>query len=513
MTRTINTTTGNSLIFKNTIILYLRMILLMGVSLFTSRIILRNLGVTDYGLNNVIAGVILVFSYINNSMSASTSRFLTFELGRNNTIRLNNVYNNAVIIHLCLSLIVLLLGETIGIYIVNYSLNIPEERIVACNILFQLVIIMSMLSINLVPLNALVISHEKMGIYAYIGIFDSLAKLGVAYALGITSFDKLVLYGFLNCIISLLNFLFYLVYCKKKYADICKCNFHYNSEIIKQMLGFTSWSLIGSTATMFRNSGVNILINIFFGPAINAANAIAYQINSAVTNFTSNFTMAMNPQIIKMYASSRNEELKKLLFRGGKVSFFLLILLCNPLLFETEFILNLWLGDYPDYTPVFTRLVLILTLVEILNQTVGAAVRATGEIRNYQLVLSGILCLNFPFSFMLYKLGFAPYSALLCSVILSTICLFIRLYFIQKLLKISWTEYLVDVILRCWLIAGACFLVPLFFHQLLNYGLSRFLIVTISSLMTSILIFYFWGFSTNERITIQSRLYFLLKRF
>ncbi|MCD8290396.1 MAG: hypothetical protein LUC91_02715, partial [Prevotella sp.] len=345
------------------------------------------MGVVDYGLCNVVGGVGVVFSYINNSMSTATSRFLSYELGRNDKTKVREIFANAFLLHARLALMVLILGETIGVYIVNKILSIPPDRLYACNVLYQFVIISVMLAITQVPFNSLIISHEKMDVYAYVGIIDAFAKCAVAYALCITPIDRIITYGALLTFVGLFIYVFYLSYCKWKFSDVINFTIHSKKDLMRQMFGFTLWGLLGSSANMLRNNGVNILINIFFGSAVNAANAIAYNVNAAITNFTNNFTMSMNPQIIKTYAAKDYENNKKLIFRGGRFSFFLLVLLCYPILFETEYILHLWLGDYPGYSAIFTRLVIILSMVEIFNPSIGCAVQATGKIKYYQIVI------------------------------------------------------------------------------------------------------------------------------
>lgn len=476
------------------------MILLMCISLYTSRVLFNTLGFVDYGLYNVVAGVIVVFSYINSSMSVATSRFLTFELGKNDLLNMKCVFGNALFIHICLAFLVFMLGEVIGVYLINNVLSIPDDRLIACNFLFQFVIVMSMMTIITVPFSALVVCHERMDIYAYIGLFDAFAKLLVVYLLQVAAFDKLILYGIFNTLISTSYFLFYLIFDKKKYVNVCHFKFTIKKALVRKMLGFTTWSLIGSTAIMLRNSGVNILINIFFGPVINAANAIAYQVNSSVTGFVTNFTMALNPQIIKSYSSGHYEEMKDLIYRGGKFSFFLLLILCLPLMFCCDYLLRLWLGNYPEYTSVLTRLVLLLTLVEVLNQSVGTAIQATGNIRDYQLVLSGILCLVFPLAYICYKLNATPPAALICAIVVSTINVFIRLIFIKKLLKIDPRDYLAKVICRCWITATIAAIIP----SVLYFAISQdswinFLFVCIVSGISALVSCYLIGLSTPER--------------
>lgn len=503
---------NNSRIAKNTFFLYIRMLFILGVSLFTSRILLKSLGVVDYGLNNVVAGVIVFFSFINASLGAATSRFITYELGKNDIKKVREVFKTAFFIHIVMGGIVLLLGETLGIWLVKNVLNIPQDRMFACQVVFQFVIFTAVLNILQVPLNAMIISHEKMKVYAYIGIADAIGKCVIAYLIVLTSFDKLITLSLLQAILVLLTFIFYVAYCKSKFGSVITVSFKCNSYYLKSMLGYSVWSLIGSSANMLKNQGVNVLMNIFFGSIVNAANAIAHQVNSAVMNFTNNFTMAMNPQIIKSYAAGEYSEMQRLVMRGGKFSFFLLLYLCIPVILEIEYLLNIWLGDYPAYTIIFIRLVLIITMIESFTYSIGAAVQATGKIKQYQLVISGINLLNFPVSFILYKIGFPPYTAFLVSIVISTITLFSRLYFIKKLLYMSPKTYITKVFIRCALVAALAFPIPFWVHGIMSIGFHRLLFVCVSILLVNSVVIMLLGLDNKERLFVVSKFKLAISR-
>lgn len=506
--------TSGKRIAKNTLLLYFRMLLIMGVSLFTSRILLQSLGIVDYGLHNVVAGVISLFSFLNASLSAATSRFITYELGKQNLGKIRTAFCTSIFIHICLAIGVLVLGETIGVYMVNYVLTIPDNRLFACNVVFQMVIFSAMFTMIQVPLNSLIVSHERMNVYAYIGIADALFRCLIAYAILSTTHDKLIMLSGLQMFWVILLFSFYLYYCKSRFASIlvsfklqCECSY------VRSMLSYTTWSLIGSTANMLKNQGVNVLINIFFGSAVNAANAIAYQVNNAVINFTSNFTMAMNPQIIKSYAAGEYQSMKSLMLRGGKFSFFMLMFLCFPILFETDFLLSFWLGNYPDYTVVMARLVLILTMVETFTYSIGCAVQATGNIKYYQLIISGINMMNFPISFLLYHWGCLPYTALIVSICISAITVLTRLYFIKTLLHISPREYLIKVLARCLVVALIALPLPYLLYIHMNAGWSRFIALSVVIVIVNSFTIYMLGLTTNERVFVKNVIKKTIQRF
>lgn len=506
-----STTANNKRIAKNTLFLYFRMLLLMVVSLYTSRVILHALGSVDYGLNNVIAGVIAMFVFLKGSMSTSTSRFIAYELGRQDYKRLGEIFNNSFGIHVGFSIIILFIAETFGLWFVNHVLNIPENRLVACNIVYQIAVASSILHIILVPRNAMIIAYERMNIYAFVSIIDAMIKLGIAYLIFYLDGDKLIMLVFLRFLSDIFHYLFYWYYCNKKFPQVCRLSLHYSKEIIRSLLGFTTWNFIGSLAVMARSHGVTILINIFFGAVVNAANAIAYQVNSAITHFTSNFSVALNPQIIKTYASGEHEAMKKIIYRGGRFSFYLLIILCYPVLFETDYILGLWLGKYPEYTVLFTRLVLILSMIEIFNQSVGCAVQATGKIRYYQIVISGIQLFTLPFTWFIYEMGMPPYSALIIMNILGLTAVIARLYFIQNLLQISALEYFKEVLFKCAYISILTSVVPYVIRHNFEPSLVRFVILTVGSSLSSAFIIMTFGVSRGERTFILNAVRKIIK--
>jgi O-antigen/teichoic acid export membrane protein len=470
----------------------------MGVSLYTSRVILNVLGVVDYGLNNVVAGVITLFSFLNNALAASTSRFLTFELGKKNEERIKKIFCTSFNIHVCMAIIVVLFCETAGLWIVNNILTIPPDRLFACNVIYQYVVISAIFSITQVPLNAMIISHERMNIYAYLGISDAVLKLTVAYLIMISSFDKLITLNTLNLVITIGIYLFYHIYCRHNFSEY---NIAVSKEkpLYKEMLGYSVWSLLGSSAVMLKNQGVNILINIFFGPAVNAANAIAYQVNHALTNFSNNFMTALNPQIIKSYASNEHKRMKSLIFRGGKFSFFLLMMLSIPVLLETDIILKLWLKTVPEFTVALTRLIILLALVECFAVTVSIGIQATGKIKYYQIYVGSVYLLIFPVAYLFYKLGTTPTAALTISIVAALANVFLRLYFLKKYLNISIFEFVRKVLLVSFVIFIVSIIIPFAVYRNMNEGLLRLVITGLTSVLCSSIFIYLLGLTKGEK--------------
>ena len=490
---------------KNTLFLYMRMLLQLFVSLLTARVMLEALGVEDYGLNNVIAGIVTFFTFLNNSLTSASSRYLTFELGRGDLSSLRIVFRNSFSIHLILAVIVVILGESVGIYMINHILHIPENRLLACHVAYQFVIIGAFISLIQTPFSAIVVSYEKMGLYAYLGIFDVVSKLLICYIVKWIDFDKLITLSILQGLTTFIVFLIYYVYCVKKFCDACSVKLKLEKKLTQSMLKFTTWSLIGSVANILKNQGVNVFINIFFGAAVNAANAIAYRINAAIMGFTGNFTTALNPQITKNYAVKNYGEMEELIIMGGKYSFFLLMLLGFPIMFEIDFILKLWLGanNVPEYTSIMTILVIVLSMVETFTYTIGCAVQATGNIKYYQLVISGMTLMNFPIAYVFYKLGFPPYTALAVSIGISFITLMTRMYFLKTLLNMQPLAYVRKVFLHTFPIALIAAIVPIAICSIVIDGVLRFFIISIVSTVMNITCIWLLGMNLKERMIVK----------
>ncbi|MCF2917998.1 hypothetical protein L1266_17625 [Pseudoalteromonas sp. Cn5-37] len=438
----------NKRIVKNTMFLYFRMILTLIVSLYTSRLVFNALGVDDYGIYNIVAGVVTMFSFINGAMSSSTQRFLAYEIGMGDVERLKKVFNICFNIHLILSILIVLLCETVGLWFLNYKLNIPSDRLMAANWVYQSVVFGFMFTVISVPFNANIIAHERMQIFAYITIVDVFLKLAISYLLYLNVGDNLIVYAISILTVNILIFFCYFIY-NKIFFDNTKYCFCWDKSLFKQVGSFTGWSLFGNLSSVAANQGVNIILNIFFGPAVNGSRAIAYQINNAVVNFISSLQVAINPQIIKNYSKNDYSEVNNLVFKGAKYSFFLLYLLSLPVLIKTNEVLSFWLGNVPDYAVVFCRLALIDALVVCWSGGLMAAIQATGKIKKYQIVVGGILLLNMPISYCLLKLNNEPFVVFIVTIILSLTSLVARLFFSRKLNNLDVISFFKKVICRC----------------------------------------------------------------
>ena len=377
--------TNNKRIAKNTLLLYFRMLFLMLVSLYTSRVVLNALGVEDFGIYNVVGGVVAMFTMLSGSLSAAITRFITYELGTGNQENLKKIFSSAVTIQIGLAVVIILLAEAGGVWFLNVKMNIPEARMIAANWVFQFSILTFAINLISVPYNASIIAHERMSAFAYISILEAIGKLAIAYLITVSPIDRLIFYALLMCVVALLIRLVYGYYCKKHFAE-CTYHFLWNKNLLKRMFGFAGWNFIGASSAVLRDQGGNVVINLFCGPAVNAARGIAFQVNTAVHGFVTNFMTALNPQITKSYASGDREYMMTLIFQGARLSFYMLLVLSLPILVNTHYILALWLKIVPEHTVLFVQLILLFGLSESISNPLITAMLATGKIRNYQII-------------------------------------------------------------------------------------------------------------------------------
>lgn len=494
-------------IAKNTVVLYFRMLFLMLIGLYTSRVILKTLGVADYGTYNLVGGVISMFSILTSSLSTAISRFITFELGKGQSERLNRVFSTSVNVQLILGLVVILFGETIGVWFLNAHLQIPADRMVAANWVLQCAIASFVLGLLMVPYNASLIAHESMNIFAYISILEAVLKLAIVFALYISPYDKLITYAILLFAVSCLIRWIYAVYCKRHY-DECRYHYVYDKPLLKEMTGFAGWNLLGDGSWILNNYGVNILLNIFFGPVtglvLNAARGIATQVDNIVQNFVRNFMTALNPQITKSYASGDFEYMHKLVFAGAKYSFFLMMLFAIPICLETEFILNLWLDVVPDYAVIFVQLTLLSSMCVILGNTLITSVFATGKIRNYELVMGLMALSNFPITWIAFKMGASPVAAYVIYFCVYFSMIFVRLYMVKDLIHMSAWRYVKEVFFRVAAVGILSLFIPLLITYLQDDSVLRFLEVCAVSIVCSFVSIVLYGMKSEERTMVLS---------
>lgn len=498
--------TNNKRVLKNTFLLYFRMILTMAVSLYTVRIVLETLGAIDYGIFNVVAGVVLMFSFLSNTMSTASQRFFAFELGRQNYEELKKTFSMTMTIYILIAIIILLLAETIGLWFLNNKMSFPENRVEAANWVFQFAIFSFMMTMFTVPYNAAIIAHEKMSIYAYVSVVEVLLKLLTVFFLREFSFDKLKLYSILTFFVTALISLIYRVYCVRRFNE-CRYFFYWDSSLFKKLISYSSWNLFGAVSGIFNNYGVNIVLNLFFGPIVNTARGIAFQISSTINQFTLNFMTATRPQITKYYAAGMNEQMTKLVFQSSKLSFLLLFILSMPVLLETNFVLMLWLGDLPPYVVMFTKLVIINTLIDSVSISLQAAAQATGRIKLYQFVVGGVMLLNLPVCYLFLSLGCLPETVFYLSIGNSIICLVLRLSMLKNMIGLSVNKFFVKVLLPVILISIISCIPPYIIVKNMGSDAQRFVWVLCVGFVTSLFTVCYIALSKDERQMLYFKIF------
>lgn len=500
---------NNKRIAKNTLLLYFRTFLLMAITLYTSRVVLATLGVDDYGIYNVVGGFVAMFAVISGALSSSISRFITFELGHGDKDKLNRIFSTSVNIQIILGILILVLGETIGIWFLNTRMNIPIERMYAANWVLQCSLISFIINLISVPYNAAIIAHEKMKAFAYVSILEAVLKLGIVYLLLVSDSDKLILYAILHVVVALLIRLVYGIYCNRNFIE-CRYHFVYDKSLLKEMTGFAGWNFLTNGAYILNTQGVNLLINIFFGVAINAARGIATQVDAAIMQFVNNFTTAINPQIIKSYAAGDREAMFKLVCRGSKFSYFLLLFFAIPFICEAETILSLWLKEVPAHTVTFFRLTVLASMVNIIGNSQYTACQATGKIRNYTIIITSIGCMVFPITWLLYKWELPVECTYYVYILIYFILDIVRLFLMRSLLQFPikmFVREVFQVIAGVTLIAVILPIVELYLLPQTWWRLPVTFILSTISVGASI---YMIGLSQSERNlivkTVKSKL-------
>lgn len=485
---------------KNTAFLYVRMLIGMVVSLYTSRVILRALGVEDFGILGVVGSLVAMFSLVSGSIQASITRYLTFELGSANEQRLRETFSAAFFIQLILAAIIFVLGESIGLYILNYILNIPADRIFAANFVFQFSLISFILGLMLMPYNACINAHEKMNVFAYFGLLDIGLKLAIVLFVAYApfAFDKLIVYSMLLVALGIVIQTITVIYCRRHFPET-KVTPAIHKGIMRSMFGFAGWNFIGASSALLRDTGGNILLNYFFGPVVNAARSIGGSVSAAAAGFSGNFFAAVSPQITKSYASGDHQYMFSLINRSAKFSFMMMLFFALPILFNTDFILNLWLGEVPPYSRIFVILILIFTLSESISSPLITVQLATGKIKKYQIVVGGLQSLNFPFCLLFLWLGAPPQSVFYTAIFLSICCLCARLFFLRYMIGLSVQDFWKDVISPCISVTFLSAVLPFAIVHLDMESLPKFLLnASVCCLMTLISSLYI-GCTEGER--------------
>lgn len=491
----------NKRIARNTLFMGIRMVIVLIISLYTTRAVLKALGVIDYGVYNVVCGFVSMFAFLNTSMSNGIQRFFNFEYGKNGEQGANKVYISALIIQGLLCLIVFVLSETFGLWYLHNKMIIPSERMVASEWIFQFSIMNFLLIIMQVPYTAAVMAHEKMDFYAFVSILDVVLKLALVLALPFFPIDLLLVYGSFLTIISGVNFVLYYTYCKRKFSEI-KINRDCmpTKNMFKSMLGFSGWNVFGSFSNMMRDQGVNLILNLFFGPVVNAARGVAVQVNSAVMGLVKSMLTPVRPQVVQSYARGDMERVMNLTYTISKFSVFFLLLLSVPLIVEIDFVLKLWLGNnVPPHTSSFVAIILATNLILVPMSAQAALVHASGNMRNYQVIGSIVKFLSVPIAFFLLKFGMEPEWAFIMVLLFDAIGLVVGMIIIKGIMPFNITEYVVKVFIPILVVIVPVVGLSLCVHQLVKNEIVRFVLVCLSSTCAFALFVYFLGMTRPER--------------
>lgn len=505
-----NTTENNKRIAKNTLLLYVRMLFTMGISLYTSRVVLKVLGIEDFGIYNVVASMTTMFVFFQSSLSNATQRYINVALVQNKSDYVKNIFAQSFTIHIILGILVIIVGEIIGVWFIQEKLVIPEERIDAAISVFQFTLLSILFTILQIPFISGIIAQERMGIYAYIGIIEVSAKLLIVFSLTFfQNIDSLILYAALLSVVTFIVWIIFIYYCHKHFKEY-KITLYWNTSLIKDMSRFIGFNLIGCIGWTIGYQGIEIILNLFFGTIANAARGVANQVQSAVDRLTQNIIIAANPQITKLQASGEYSEMFFLVKRISKFTFFFMLILSIPIIIESHFLLSLWLKEVPQYAVIFTQLVLFNSLISILISPWHTVIFATGRIKNICIFQMIIMILGVFLSYLLLKYGFPIITPLVTSIGVQFIYFIYHLYDAHKKVKLNIQEYFIQVLCPIIFITAVIIILPIFIHNIMNEGWLRLIIIGISDVTIGIITIYFGGLSYSEQQYLKK---ILIKKF
>ncbi|SHH83584.1 Na+-driven multidrug efflux pump [Fibrobacter sp. UWCM] len=496
---------NNKRIAKNALLLSFRLLITMFIGLYTSRVVLRTLGVEDYGVYNVVAGFVSMFSLLTGSLSSAISRFFTFTLGKGDAKKLKIVFSTSVLIQFIMALFVALVLEIVGLWFLNTQLKIPEVRYSAANWIFHLSVLSFVVNLISIPYNAAIIAHEKMNAFAYISLLETFLKLLIVFVLTVLPFDKLIVYAVLLVLVSVFIRFVYGWYCKRNFEE-CSFALVFDKRMLGEMTGFAGWNMLGNASTILGTQGINVLMNIFFGVVTNAARGVTNQIEGIVKQFVSNITTAINPQITKAYAEENYEYMNTLIRKSAKYSAFLILLFAVPLWFGAEYVLGLWLGNYPKYATIFLRLALLGMLVDLSGNSLAVAVWASGKIKKYYINIGTIGMLVLPITYVLYKIGCPPYYSYLSYIFIYSVIQIVRLFVAKSEIPFKILPYVKEVYIRCILVAMVSVTMSFILYFFIGYESTVKAIIILGAAFFSVLAsVYTLGLDCSERQFIRNK--------
>lgn len=502
---------NNKRIARNTVLLYARTLFSQLLSLYTSRKILEILGVEDFGINNVVSGVVGMLTFLNGSMAVATQRYLTIELGRNDMKAYNKIFSMACVIHVVLALLICVAAETVGLWFVNHHLNIPSERMVAANWVYQISVVSMFIGVVQVPYMASITAHECMDVYAYVGMGEAVLRLIVVFVLLIISFDKLVSFGLLMFGIQMLSALIYRTFCVRRFQE-CRFRWQWDTGLFRSLLGFTGWNMFGTIAWILKDQGINVVMNLFGGPLVNAARGVAYQVSGAVQSLVNSFGTAIGPQLTKNYASGDRQGLHRLLMVSSKMTYFLLFLIALPVMIEVPYLLRLWLVEVPEHTVLFTRLILLEALAATFGSPMVTSLMATGNIKQYQIVVGSVMLLNVPLSYWLLHIGLPIAIPFVVSIGITVMAFVLRLWFCKCQIELPVKKYLRVVLLPVVTVSVFASVLPLWVNMELATGFLRLFLVAIVSTLSVLFCIYMFGLTRVERSVVITKVTVQLKK-
>lgn len=502
---------NNQRIAKNTLFLYIRMLVMIIISLVTSRIIIQSLGVEDFGIYDLIGGITAMLAFISNALIASIQRFLTYDLELSSNDQYQKTFSMSINCQIIIIILILVITETIGLWFFNNHLNIPLERVDVASYVYQLSIFSFILMIFRIPYNASIIAHEDMSFFAYITIVESVLKLSIAFAIKFTDYDRLLLYAILMALVPLIINYVYISFCKRKYSEKCIYKMIWDKSLFRKLFAFSSWSMVNGGANVTAQQGGNILINLFNGVTANAAYGIANQVGGIIYNFVSNFQIAFQPQIVKLYASNRQDDLHKLIFRSSLFSYYLLLIIAFPFAVEADVIINLWLGVVPEYVVIFCILILIYYLIDSIQAPLWMLIYSSGNIKWYTIWSASLTFLNIPLAYLFLTKGCSVYIILIIRAVINLICAVIRTYYVGYIFKFPSRKYLKSVIYRAICVTSILILFE-YIYKLLEIDISSIGHISIIIAITIFLI-YTIGITREDKVILKFYISSFINRF
>lgn len=496
---------SNKRIVKNTLYLYIRMLVMMLLSFFSTRIVLNILGVSDFGVNNVIGGLVAMFTLLNSILQTGTRRFLALNIGKEDALLLKRTFSTAFVIHCFIALFVVVLLETFGLWFLNTHLNIEPDRMRAANYVFQFSVVSLFLNITQTPFVAAVTAHEKFNIYAYLSIYDVVAKLAVLYILYVSPGDKLIVYAALIMGVNMFTIVLYRIYCIRQFAE-CKFSLSVDKVLFRQMCSFSGWTTLGHLSAVLNQQGTTVLLNIFFNTAVNAARGLAGTVLSAIEQFVMGFITASVPQLTKYYGAGEQENFKRLIFNVSQYTLFLMSVIAIPVLLEIDFVLQLWLGTVPDYTAVFIKITIITYLIKYSNIMIDQGLTAIGRVKELSLITVPIYLLNVPLVYLALKIGFAPWSVYIVSMMSVLAGFIVNLVLLAKYAAFPAGEYFVKIFMKNLLLVAISAILPLYLHSIMPNGVVRFCVVCSASILITVVVVFYGGLNKEVQQTVKRKI-------